>query len=91
VCVTLATALSYATTAAQVASGVAAVHQATKGSGGGPDPMKAQAQADATAAQTSNARLAQRRRAMASQSLLTGGGDVMSAGVLGGGKPTLGG
>ena len=50
-----------------------------------------QQQAEATAAQTANARLAHRRRAMSSQSLVTGGGDVMSTGLLNGGRPTLGG
>jgi hypothetical protein len=53
-----------------------------------PNPAAAQARADAMAAQGSNARLAARRKALANNSLVTG--DVMSTGVLNGGRPTLG-
>jgi uncharacterized protein HemX len=52
--------------------------------------LRQQADADATAAQTSNNRLAMRRRALSQSSLATGA-DVMSTGMLNGGKPTLGG
>lgn len=52
--------------------------------------LRAQAEADANAANTSNARLAARRRALSASSLTTGA-DVMSTGMLNGGKPTLGG
>ncbi|MEW6706613.1 MAG: hypothetical protein AB1430_17330 [Pseudomonadota bacterium] len=51
------------------------------------------AKAEATATQNANARIQQRRRALSANSLITGGGssDIMSSGVLNGGKPTLGG
>lgn len=68
--------------------GVAAVTNATRSR---PDPNAAQARADALAAQNANGRLAQRRKSLAKNSLVTGGSDVMSTGLLNGGKPTLGG
>ena len=49
------------------------------------------ARTEANAANTANYRLAQRRRALSAQSLATGAEDVMSSGMLNGGKPTLGG
>ena len=74
-----------------IGSAVGAVASLKAAGKKGPDPAAMQAQADATAAQSSNARLAQRRKSLAGQSLLTGGGDIMSSGILNGGKPTLGG
>lgn len=68
-------------------AGLKSAHDARKASR---EAAGAQGRADATAAQSANARTAMRRRALASQSLLTGGADL-SSGVLGGGKPTLGG
>lgn len=51
-----------------------------------------QQEAEATAAMTANNRLAQRRRALSSQSLVTGAGsDVASTGLASAGRATLGG
>jgi hypothetical protein len=49
------------------------------------------ARSEAVAAGNANYRLGQRRRALSQQSLVTGAEDVMSSGILNGGKPTLGG
>jgi hypothetical protein len=96
-CVSLVAAGSWlaanAGTAAAIGSAVGTVgglYQADKARKDAKKAAGAQDRSDAEAAQSSNARLAQRRRALSSQSLLTGGGDL-SSGVLGGGKPTLGG
>lgn len=75
---------------ASAGSAAASIYSATR-AGKGPDPAKEQAKADAMATQTANGRLAQRRTALRKNSLLTGGADTASSGVLGGGKPTLGG
>lgn len=90
-CISAAALLGYAATAGQVAGGLAAVKSLTSKPGGGPNAAEVQAAADARATQTANSRLAARRKALSSQSLATGGGDLMSSGVLAGGKPTLGG
>jgi hypothetical protein len=88
-CLTLATALGYAATASQVVGGIAAVRSLTKGSG--PDSGVELARTEAAAAQTANAKTAARRRALRSNSLVTPSADVMSSGLLSGGRPTLGG
>ncbi len=69
------------------------LYSATQAGKGGVDPAKAQAEADAQATRTANSRLAQRRRALSSQSLATGAGEAtgISSGVLSGGKSMLGG
>lgn len=82
---------SVASAAAPFLSGIAAIKAVTKRPDRGPDPAAAQAAVDAKAAQSANARLAMRRKALTASSLVTGGGDVMSTGILNGGKPTLGG
>lgn len=78
--------LAAAATAASVASAAGGIYAATRK---GPDAAKMQARADATAAQSANAKAAARKKALANNSLVAS--DVMSTGLLNGGRPTLGG
>lgn len=87
----LAAAGSAASAAAPFLSGLAAIKALTQRPDRGPDPAQQQAAVDGKAAQSANARLAMRRKALSASALATGGGDLMSTGVLGGGKTTLGG
>jgi hypothetical protein len=91
--ITGATALTYLSAAGAAVSTIAAIKTLTA-----KKPESAadqQAAVDAKATQNSNARIAMRKKAMQSNSLLTGGGasaeQEPGAGILSGGKPTLGG
>jgi len=90
-CISAATA---AVISAVVGAG-AAVHSADQSRKAGNRALDNQralaARAEAVAAGNANSRLSQRRRALSQQSLVTGAEDVMSSGILNGGKPTLGG
>ena len=74
--------------AAPVAGAAATIYGATQGRGARKDAASAQANADAMATQTANARLAQRRRALSANSLIT---DQGTSGVANAGRVTLGG
>ena len=74
--------------AAPVAGAAATIYGATQGRGARKDAASAQANADAMATQTANARLAQRRRALSANSLIT---DQSTSGVANAGRVTLGG
>lgn len=82
-----------AATVGAVAGGLGAAAQIRQGVMAGKDARNAQqqaAQAEARASQSANARIAQRRRALKSQSLLTGG-DAASSGMASAQRETMGG
>jgi len=98
-CISLAALAGIASAAAPIISAVggglgivnAIKGLTSKGPAPGPSAAEQQAAVDAKATQSSNARLAARRKALSANSLVTGGtGDVMSTGILNGGRATLG-
>lgn len=69
-------------------AGVASIYSAVEARSARKDAAGAQARADATATQTANARLAQRRRALSANSLVS---DQSTSGMASTGRATLGG
>ena len=79
--------LAAAATAAPVVGAVASLYGISEARSARKDAAGAQARADTMATQTANARLAQRRRALSANSLVTD----QSSGMASSGRATLGG